>query len=183
MQFAVNVMKFRVHGQTYISHDVVPWNRALIVSLKMFRLADFHAEHHILHAVIPVVQSLVDGTHAQHDVVVHRPVPSRKQLLDIVVQSTLLLCIAHALGIDVLVVEVEDDLILAPLQHLLQCRYLVRGLLALSVHEIELADLLIGIVTDLAFACRGPVQRKVMHQYHDTVLRETEVDFEERRHH
>ena len=71
----------------------------------------------------------------RHDVVVHRPVAARLQLLDIVVEAGAAHLVAHASGVDVLVVEIEDDLVLAPFQQVFQARDLVGGDVAVTVYD------------------------------------------------
>ena len=149
----------------------------------MLLRTDLHAEHHVTDIVVPIVKSLVQRTDAEHDVVVHRPVPSRPQLPDVIVKAGFLHFRAHAFCVDVLVVEVEDHLVLAPLQNGFQGRDLVRGHIAGPVHQVQSLNLLESVVFHLAFPVRCPVHSQIVHQNHHAVLGEAEIHLEERRHH
>ena len=183
MQQVVDRLQVGVYGQADIGHDVFPGDGRCVISPEMFHRADLDAEHDVADAVLPVVERLFDGADAQHDVVVHRPVAARLQLLDIVVEAGAAHLVAHALGVDVLVVEIEDDLVLAPFQQVFQARNLVGGDVAVAVYEAELLQLFVGIVGHTPLAGGRAVDRQVVHQYHDAVAGEAEVDLEEGRHH
>ena len=182
VQQIVDLLEFGIDRQTDIGHDVFPRNGRSVVRPEVLHRTDFDAEHDVADTVVPVVERLLDRADAQHDVVVHGPFAAGPELPDIVVETRAAHLVAHAFGVDVLVVEVEDHLVLAPLQHILQARNPVGRDFAVAVHEVQAAQFVVGVVGDEALARGRAVDRQVVHEHHDAVLGEAEVDFEEGRH-
>ena len=183
MQQIVDLLQPGIDRQPDIGHDVVPRNRAGIVGVEHLARADLAAEHHVADAGVPIVHRFVQRTDTEHDVVVHRPVAAGAQLTDVVVEARLAHLVAHALGVDVLVVEVEHHLVLAPLQHVFQTGNAIRRQFAVAIDQPESLQLLVGVVGHAPLAVGRAVDRQVVHEHHHAVLREAEIDLEKGRHH
>ena len=166
VQVVVKLLLVGQHHRADIGHHLRPRNALFGVFAELLHVLA-PAREHRLRVAVEIRARLFGVAHGIHHV-------GRCQAVDE---------LRHHFERDVLDVEVEDRLALAPGDALLEGGDLVGRDVAFAILEEELLQLRVGVVRNLARAGRGTVDRGVVHQHDHAVFGHARVDLEERGHH